>query len=185
MCIRDRQHPLLPARAQRGDAAELKPQIPHVSWSCQAWLGAGSFPLQFARGGTAVLSHPNPPSWLFAQVDFALQQEEAQAHELGRCCVPACCEPWSLFARNCSGASSPSNPSLPASPSDVPFPPRGASRSRGDFGSGGMFQMLLHMCREAALRLLLKKILNNCKLWHGREVRKGSEAVNCKLNIPR
>lgn len=78
---------------------------------------------EFAQGGLAVLSHSNRPSWLFAQVDFALQQEEAQTHEIGRCCVPACCEPWSLFARDCSGASSLFNLSLSASPSEVSFPP--------------------------------------------------------------
>lgn len=71
---------------------------------------------QLARGGRAVISHSNLSSRLFAQVDFALQQEEAQTHEIERGCVPACCEPWSLFAKGCSGASSPFSLSLPATP---------------------------------------------------------------------
>lgn len=70
---------------QGGDAAQLKPHIPHGHGDGDAepgWLqgasqcpGKSSFPM-------AVLSHSNPPSGLFAQVDFALQQEEAQSHEI-------------------------------------------------------------------------------------------------------
>lgn len=34
---------------------------------------------------------------LFAQVDFGLRQKKAQTHEIGRWCVPTCCEPLSLL----------------------------------------------------------------------------------------
>lgn len=66
----------------------------------RGWMqGASRCPGKSSLPGVAGLCYlvPTPPSCLFAQVDFALQQEEAQTQEIGRWCVPACCEPWSLL----------------------------------------------------------------------------------------
>lgn len=77
----------------------------------------------------AVLSSSNAPFRLFAQVDFGLWQEEAETHEIGRWCVPTCCEPWSLL---------PGIVLVPLSLSAVFFGPSLlASLSDGTLPSGG------------------------------------------------
>lgn len=108
---------------QGADAAQLKP---HISWArrCQAWLAAGSFPLPreeqvFFPGVALLLSHSHPLAGLFAQVDFALQQEEAQTCEMQGGVVS---QPAVTLGAFCQGLSWCLFPFQSPNPSEVPFP---------------------------------------------------------------